>query len=117
MTDAFQQRAAALADRLTPDERANAIAYLAEPAAAAGTRLTLPGVDLTPPEEAWVAFVDQDPGANWGHPARYLLLARRGGAELLSVPARLPPFGAGAFLRWRLAYRGPSAPPAAAATP
>lgn len=112
MAKSFEELAARVRDRLTPQERDGAIVYLTEQPIAAGSRLELPGVVIVPKAEANIAFVDQDPAANWGHSARYIVIASDSGKEIASVAARLPPFGAGGPLRWRLAYRSPSAPPA-----
>jgi hypothetical protein len=102
----------------TPDERANAVVYAAvsEIPFAAGTQLKFPGATIQVDSDSWLAFIDRAPMANWGHPARYLLLDRKSG-EPRSVDTRLPPFQPDGELRWRVIYKAPSVPDAAVATP
>jgi len=61
------------------------------------------------PWEGFIAFIDRDPMANWGHPARYLLLSCTNG-EIQSFETRLPPFREGGDLTWHVVYRAPAAP-------
>jgi hypothetical protein len=103
---------------LTPHELANAVAYAAvsEIPFAAGTQLKFPGTTIQVESDSWLAFIDQAPMANWGHPARFLLLGRETG-ESRSFDTRLPPFQPDGELRWRVIYKAPSVPDAAVATP
>jgi hypothetical protein len=102
--------------QLTAGERANGVAYAVETPVAAGTQLQFPGTAIDVPAEAYVAFIDREPTANWGHSARYVLVSRESG-EVSSVEARLPPFRQGGDFRWRVIYRAPSIPDAAVAVP
>ena len=100
-----------LRDALDDEERAGAVAYAAVGSVPAGAALGLPGIDATAPAAALLGFVDREPGANWAHGARYLLIDRESG-EVTSLDARLPPFGPQARFHWRVAYRAPSVPDA-----
>src|SRR6185369_8996792 len=110
----FDDFVSVLKSQLTPDERAAGVVYAVAEPLAKGQRLDFPGPALEVPWEAFLAFIDRDPTANWGHPARYLLVNRETG-ELRSFEARLPPFGSGRALPWRVVYRAPSVPDAAVA--
>jgi hypothetical protein len=116
MIQSFEALILILQVQLTVEERANAVAYAAEQPVAAGTRLEFPGAVIDVPTEAYVVFIDRQPTANWGHPARYLLVSRESG-EVQSVETRLPPFRQGGELHWRVVYRAPMVPDAAVAFP
>jgi hypothetical protein len=116
MVQSFEAFVLILLAQLTVGERANAVAYAAEQPVAAGSRLDFPGAVIDVPKEAYVAFIDQQPTANWGHPARYVLVNRESG-EVRSVDARLPPFRQKGELHWRVVYQAPSVPDAAVAHP
>jgi hypothetical protein len=116
MALSFDDFTSVLKSQLTPGERAACLAYAVDHPLAKGQRLDLPGLALEVPWEAFLAFVDRDPLANWGHPARYLLVSR-GNDEPRSFETRLPPFGGGSALSWRMVYQAPSVPDAAVAIP
>jgi hypothetical protein len=116
MIQSFEALVLVLQLQLTVEERANAVAYAAEQPVTAGTRLEFPGVVIDVPTEAYVAFIDRQPTANWGHPARYLLVNRQSG-DVRSVDARFPPFRQGGELHWHVVYQAPSVPDAAVAFP
>ena len=102
--------------QLTPAELAGAAAYVAQSPLPAATRLDLAGTVIETESEAYVAFIDRDPTANWGHAARYLIFDLQGGS-VRSVETRLPPFNAPGGLKWRVIYQAPSVPDAAVAFP
>jgi hypothetical protein len=116
LIDTFADSVSAVLAHLTPAERASGVAYAAETTApfAGGTRLEFPGAVLDVPADAYLAFVDREPTANWGHPARYLLVGRVDG-HIWSVETRLPPFEPNAALHWLAIYQAPSVPDAAVA--
>jgi hypothetical protein len=116
MVGSFEAFLLILQLQLTAAERAEGIAYAVETPIPAGTLLRFPGTVIDLPAEAYLAFIDRQPTANWGHPARYVLVRRKSG-DVSSVEARLPPFGERANLRWRVVYRAPSIPDAAGALP
>ena len=113
MTSSFTANIARVLDELTPAERESAVAYLAVEPVEQGTRLSLPGVEILAEARSLLVFVDQDPTANWGHPARYILFACDDATHVISVPARLPPFGEKGGLHWQLAYRATAIPDSA----
>lgn len=96
-----------LKSELTADERANGVAYIAETAIAAGTELKFPGVSIHVPWNAYLAFIDRQPMANWGHAARYIVVNRENG-EARSYETRLPPFGQQSEFHWRVVYKAAS---------
>jgi hypothetical protein len=116
MAYSFEDFISNLKSHLTADELANSVAYAAEAPFAAGTQLQFPGTLIEVPSEAYLAFVDRQPMANWGHSARYLLISRESG-ESQSFETHLPPFRPGSDLRWRVVYKAPSVPDAAVAIP
>lgn len=96
---------------LTALERAGGVAYVADDPIAAGTTLSLPGIQVDVRQQSALAFVDPDPLANWAHPCRYLLIATADGG-VTSFGAQLPPFGPQSGIRWRVAYKAASVPDA-----
>jgi hypothetical protein len=116
MTSSFEDFVSIIQSVLTPQERADGVAYAMEAPVAAGTHLQFPGVVIEAPAGSRLAFVDRQPTANWGHSARYVLVSVEGG-EVRSFEARLPPFQSGGDLQWRVIYKAQSAPDAAVALP
>ena len=94
---------------LTPNERAHAIAYLAEQVVVAGTVIENAREPVAAPWDAVLAFVDQDPSANWSHACRYILINPQTG-ETQSVEGRFPMFSMANPGPWRLAYKAPALP-------
>ena len=117
MSSSFDENVARVLNELTPAEHDGAVAYLASDPIEKGSRLVLPGVEIAADARSLLAFVDQDPLANWGHPARYILLSCDDRAKALSIPARLPPFGQKGGPHWQLAYRAAAVPESAVAVP
>jgi hypothetical protein len=116
MIESFDALVVLLMMQLSAGERAGGVAFAADSVVPAGTRLEFPGASIDVPEDAYVAFIDRDPMANWTHSARYLVVARDT-SEVRSIEAHLPPFRPGGELHWRVVYRAPSVPDAAAAFP
>jgi hypothetical protein len=116
MINSFEAFVLILQMQLTPAERASSVAYAVEAPVQAGTRLQFPGTMIDVPAESYVAFIDRDPTANWGHPARYVVISLESG-EVRSIDARLPPFQQTERGRWRVIYQAPSVPDAAVAVP
>jgi hypothetical protein len=71
--------------------------YISDCEVSAGQSIKTPFGEVAIPEGAgrgnhsqvWIAFVDDDPQANWGHPCRYLILSD--GSILAEIPATMPP--------------------------
>ena len=114
MALSFEKCVAILKEHLAPEEVTRGVAYAAEVPIPARERLRFPRIDLDVPWPAYLAFVDREPGANWGHSCRYILINRDAG-ELTSHEARLPPFHTGRDLHWRVAYKAKGVPDSALA--
>jgi hypothetical protein len=112
----FDDFTKALIAQLTEDERRGGVAYAAERQLPAGTQIQFPGTRIEVSTDAYLGFIDQEPSANWGHPARYVIVSQESG-EIHSLEARLPPFRSGGDLRWRVAYQAPSVPDTAVEHP
>ncbi len=102
--------------QLTEDERREGVAYAAEEQLPAGSQIQFPGTRIDAITDSYVGFIDREPGANWGHSARYVIVSGENG-EIRSLEVRQPPFGSEAGLRWRVAYQAPSVPDAFVARP
>ncbi len=106
--------------QLTADEIRSCVVYLASPLIAGGTMLTFARLTLEVPWDGFLAFVDLDPMANWGHLCRYICIQAVTG-ETKTVNAQLPPFGPRKpdqpQLQWRVLYRAPDVPVAVLAAP
>ena len=101
--------------QLSSEERSRAIVYAAAVAVSPG-KLPLATSEIDVPWEARLVFVDREPGANWGHSSRYVLLSTKTG-EALTIESRFPPFQRNAALEWRTIYKAPLAPDWAVALP
>lgn len=111
-----RQIRAVLENQLTREERGGGVAYLAATPIKARTVLNFPQTRIEAPWDAAIAFVDRQPLANWGHPARYILINRETG-DVVSVEARLPPFRRDDPLHWSVVYQARSVPDTALAVP
>jgi hypothetical protein len=101
MSLSFADFVSMVKSNLTAEEATNGAAYAAETPVAAGARLRFPCTVNEVPAEAYLAFIDREPMANWSHAARYLIVGRPD-AERQSFDARLPPFTSRHDLRWRV---------------
>jgi hypothetical protein len=112
-------RASALA-HVTADERRACVVYLAVSPVRRGDVLSVPRLTLTVPWDGYVAFVDLDPTANWGHAACYLCIDGETG-DVQRVNAQFPPFvpptGDGGRAAWDVIYQAPGVPDALLAVP
>jgi hypothetical protein len=115
MLDASQAHSA-LMEQLTPAERQRAVVYELSDTVVRGTVLSLPHQTINVPSEALVAFIDQEPTANWGHACRYVLVELETG-RISSWEARFPPFGTSLGSEWRVAYQAASVPEGAVVRP
>jgi hypothetical protein len=100
---------------LTPEERDTCAVYAAVQPVASGEALQFARTTITAPWDAFLAFVDRDPMANWGHSCRYILFNRATG-EVASTEARYPPFAEKGFA-WHVVYKSASVPEAVLADP
>ncbi|CAB3753516.1 hypothetical protein LMG29739_01751 [Paraburkholderia solisilvae] len=97
-----------LISQLTTSEQAHGVAYVCSTMFVKGTTISFPHLEIDVPWDAYLAFIDGDPAANWGHACRYVLLNPETG-DTLSREARFPPFQRGAT-DWQIAYRAPGIP-------
>lgn len=115
MLDASQARSALL-EQLTDAERQRAVVYELADTPVQGTVLSFPHLVIHVPSDALVAFIDQEPTANWGHACRYVLVELSTG-RVSSWDARFPPFGIPLGSEWRVAYQAASVPQGAIVRP
>jgi hypothetical protein len=115
MLDAGQAHSALL-DQLTEAERQKAVAYELSQTVAQGTVLSFPHLTINVPSDALVAFIDQEPTANWAHACRYVLVELNTG-RVSSWAARFPPFSVPLGSAWRVAYQAESVPDGAVVRP
>jgi hypothetical protein len=106
--------------RLTAEEVSACVVYLATERVRRGETLAFARVRFTCASDGYLAFVDLDPSANWGHRCCYVCIDdERGAAERLD--AQFPPFGPRtgdrSALRWQVIYRAPGVPDALIAVP
>jgi hypothetical protein len=99
----------ALIAQLTEEERRGVVVYAAERRLLAGTQIQFPGTRIEVSINSYLGFIDREPGANWGHPARYVIVSQEDG-EIHSLETRLPPFRSEENLRWRVVFQSPSVP-------
>ena len=95
--------------QLAPQESNRAVVYLDDTPRHAGDRVAVADAVIEAPWDARIAFVDLEPGVNWGHACRYLAV-RREGEGVVAVPARMPPFLKAGATKFRFLWRGPDAP-------
>lgn len=96
---------------LSDEERRGCLAYAAQQPLGKGEVIQFPGTRVEAADRAYLGFIDGEPGANWGHPARYVIAILESG-ETQSLAARMPPFQSGKDLHWGLVYQGPGVPEA-----
>jgi hypothetical protein len=101
---------------LSEAERSTSIVYFDPTTVRAGKAMKFGNVEKDLPWNAVTFFVDLEPGVNWGHKCRYILINLETG-EQLSFPATMPPFLKGTPPALRVVWLGPSAPAWAKAAP
>jgi hypothetical protein len=110
MTQAFEQRVLdhvrSRSDNVDIDA---VIVYLCDSLRHAGEQFQIGDVILDMPWNGWVAFIDLEPGVNWGHSCAYLAI-RHDGEESRWFAAGMPPFLKSGSLPFRLLRCGPQAP-------
>jgi hypothetical protein len=80
---------AAINAGLTGDERERAVVYLNDGLMPAGNA-NVSGRDIVADHPYILAFVDREPGANWMHPCRYLLIDPANN-KIVSIDGDRPP--------------------------
>ncbi len=89
---------------LTEEERRATVLYLDDALVPAG-RLRLGRTEVALARPARIAFLDLEPGANWGHGCRYLVIDAEDGS-VRSIPETTPPFLRDAAPTLRVISRG-----------
>jgi len=104
-TEGFKALETLILAQITDAERMSSVAYLDEQVHPAGKAMC--GAHEVQSDHAYVlAFVDQQPGANWMHPCRYLLIdpASR---HVIAIPSDRPPLFGVLPPTWRVVWRPP----------
>lgn len=109
MTISQQEISQTLLRQLTQRELSTAAAYVATRPVPAGTRLRLAPAEIDTPWDCYVAFIDCEPSANWGHACRYILIDTDT-ARTHAIEARFPPGRESAIGQLRLVYRAEGIP-------
>jgi hypothetical protein len=94
---------------LGADRLAGAIVYLDYNLIHAYEQVQVGDAVMKVPWDAYIAFVDLEPGVNWGHACCYLAI-RRDADDVMRVTANMPPFLKARTSTFRLLWCGPLAP-------
>jgi hypothetical protein len=90
---------------LTPEERTHSAAYINDVTETAG-RPAIGGQPVQIEHPYVLAFIDRNPGANWMHPCRYLVINPADG-EFTSIESGRPPAFGPLPGSWRLIRKSP----------
>ena len=107
MTSAELEQAALTS--LSDEERARAVVYMSDRELEPGDAVEIDGRRVQVDAPTVVAFVDLEPGVNWGHRSRYLLIDGES-ASVRAVDAQFPPFLRGMPPDLRVIYAAPGVP-------
>jgi hypothetical protein len=94
---------------LSEDERSRAVVYMSDRVLEPGDELEIDGRRVQVDAPTVWAFVDLEPGVNWGHRSRYLLIERDAGS-VRGLDAQFPPFMRGMPPDLRVIYAAPGVP-------
>jgi hypothetical protein len=94
---------------LSDEERSQAVVYMSDRVLEPGDELEIDGRRVQVDAPTVVAFVDLEPGVNWGHRSRYLLIDRDSGS-VRDVDAQFPPFLRGLPPDLRVVYQAQGVP-------
>jgi len=94
---------------LSEDERSRAVVYMSDRVLEPGDELEVDGRRVEVDAPTVVAFADLEPGVNWGHRSRYLLIDRDSG-NVRAVEAQFPPFLRGLPPDLKVVYRAQGVP-------
>jgi hypothetical protein len=109
MTDLSDRILDMVRANLGADQLSSAIVYLDLNPIRAHKQVRIGDVRIKLPCEAHIAFVDLEPGVNWGHSCVYLAVCRDTN-EVIQFKARMPPFLKAETSNFRFLWRGPLAP-------
>jgi hypothetical protein len=93
---------------IEPHELSHCIVYLCLSIIPEG-RISFPRISIEVSRASYLAFIDLDPLANWGHPTRYLLVEKETGKRKV-IDAEFPPLGSNNKMKWDLLYKSQSIP-------
>jgi hypothetical protein len=96
-------------ESLSEEERSRAVVYVSDRVLEPGDDLEIDGRSVQIDAPTVVAFADLEPGVNWGHRSRYLLVDRDSGS-VRAVEAQFPPFLRGMPPDLRVVYRAEGVP-------
>jgi hypothetical protein len=94
---------------LAEGERSRAVVYMSDRVLEPGDELEIDGRRVQVDAPTVWAFVDLEPGVNWGHRSRYLLIDRESGS-VRAFDAQFPPFMRGMPPDLRVIYAAPGVP-------
>ena len=94
---------------LAEDERPHAIVYADDRVVEGGDEIDIDGGRVQVDAPTVLAFADLEPGVNWGHRCRYLLVDV-GSGEVRGIDAQFPPFLRGNTPGLRVVYRAAGVP-------
>lgn len=100
-----KQIANVLIAQLTDDERANSVLYADETLYPIG-KISIGGTDVEIDSPAMIAFIDQQPGDNWMHPCRYLLI-NPANSSVKSIESSHPPIFGILPSNWKIIWHTP----------
>ena len=104
-TERFKALEALILAQITDAERTSSVAYLDEKVRPAGKAMC-GGKEIQVDHPHVLAFIDQQPGANWMHPCRYLLIDPAS-QQVIAIPSDRPPLFGVLPPTWRVAWRPP----------
>jgi hypothetical protein len=101
--------ARAAVESLSEEERARAVVYVSDRMLDPGEEVEIDGGRVEVDAPTVLAFADLEPGVNWGHRCRYLLVDA-GSSEVRQIDAQFPPFIRGMPPGMTVVYRAAGVP-------
>jgi len=95
--------------QLTAEERRNGVLYVDQRELAPNSMVSIDGSEVQVRRASVMAFVDQEPRANWGHACRYMLIDLASGG-VTSIPAQFPPYLRHVPAELHVVYKGEAVP-------
>jgi hypothetical protein len=96
-------------ESLSEEERSRAVVYVSDRVLEPGDELEVDGRRVQVDAPTVVAFADLEPGVNWGHHSRYLLIDGDSGS-MRAIEAQFPPFLRGMPPDLRVVYQAEGVP-------
>jgi len=98
-----------LRDRLGENRLETVIIYYDHSLKQKADRLFVGGLTIDLPWDGQIAFVDLEPGVNWGHACAYFAI-RQDGDDVIEFAAHMPPFLKAETSTFHMLWRGSLAP-------